>query len=198
MSDEQACGDSVDPHVGDQSSNGGGLTPGDADIVTRQLGRTPRGAVKVAWRCPQGHPGVVMTRPRLSDGTPFPTLYYLTCPAIVKACSTLEADGLMASLTARLTDDVQFAAAYGQAHDSYLVDRETLAQELGIEVPEISGISAGGMPSRVKCLHTVVAHSLAKGPGVNPCGDEALEAIGVFCRSGCSQVCGPASEREVS
>ena len=37
--------------------------------------------------------------------------------------------------------------------------------------------SGGGMPDRVKCLHVVIAHSLAKGPGVNPFGDEALAVL---------------------
>jgi hypothetical protein len=44
-------------------------------------------------------------------------------------------------------------------------------------VPEIDGISAGGMPSRVKCLHVLVGHALAAGPGVNPLGDEALAML---------------------
>jgi hypothetical protein len=33
------------------------------------------------------------------------------------------------------------------------------------------------MPDRVKCLHVLIAHSLAKGPGVNPLGDEALATL---------------------
>jgi hypothetical protein len=45
-------------------------------------------------------------------------------------------------------------------------------------VAEISGISAGGMPARVKCLHALVGHSLAVGRGVNPFGDEALDLLG--------------------
>ena len=42
------------------------------------------------------------------------------------------------------------------------------------DVDEIDGISAGGMPTRVKCLHALAAHALAAGPGVNPIGDRAL------------------------
>jgi hypothetical protein len=110
----------------------------------------------------------VSTSPRLADGTPFPTLYYLSHPAATAAVSTLEATGVMPELAALLEGDV--ADAYLAAHESYLADRN------GIEfVDELDGISAGGMPTRVKCLHALVAHTLAAGPGVNPIGDIALE-----------------------
>jgi hypothetical protein len=114
---------------------------------------------------------VVQTKPRLEDGTPFPTLYYLTLPAATSAISTLEAEGLMTKLQDQLAQDEDLAKNYQSAHLSYLSDRA----ELGL-VDEIEGISAGGMPTRVKCLHSLVAHSLAKGPGVNIIGDLALQA----------------------
>ncbi|OYO00989.1 hypothetical protein CGZ96_03850 [Enemella evansiae] len=148
------------------------FTPADEQAVTEQLQRTPRGVAAVAYRCPEGHPGVLMTRPRLPDGTPFPTTYYLTCARAISACSTLESGGLMAEMTERLGQAPELAEAYAAAHRAYLADR----QELG-EVSEIEGISAGGMPDRVKCLHVLVAHSLAVGPGVNPLGDEAVLAL---------------------
>ena len=146
----------------------------DADLVTlaEQLGRPPRGVVGVAARCVCGRPTVVRTAPRLPDGTPFPTTYYLTHPRAVAAASTLEASGLMREMTARLAEDAELAAAYRSAHDHYLARRA----ELG-DVPEIEGISAGGMPTRVKCLHVLLGHALAAGPGVNPLGDEVLERI---------------------
>ena len=148
------------------------LDPDDAAAVTRQLGRAPRGVVRVAHRCPCGDPDVVMTRPRLPDGTPFPTLYYLTCPRATSAIGTLEADGLMREMADRLAADPELAAAYRAAHEGYLAQREQLGH-----VEHIAGISAGGMPDRVKCLHVLVAHSLAVGPGVNPLGDEALAVL---------------------
>lgn len=144
----------------------------DLAVVAEQLGRPPRGVVEVAARCVCGRPLVVRTAPRLEDGAPFPTTFYLTCPPAVAAVSTLEASGAMKEMTARVADDADLAAAYRAAHEDYLRRRA----ELG-EVPEIEGISAGGMPDRVKCLHVLVAHSLAVGPGVNPFGDEALERI---------------------
>jgi hypothetical protein len=148
------------------------LSPADRGVVAAQLGRPPRAMRAVAHRCRCGNPDVVETSPRLPDGTPFPTLYYLTCPRAAAAIGTLESSGLMREMTQRLQDDEQLALAYRRAHESYLSRRE----ELG-HVEEIAGISAGGMPNRVKCLHVLVAHSLAAGPGVNPLGDEALARL---------------------
>jgi len=133
----------------------------------------------VAHRCPCGHPDVLTTEPRLPDGTPFPTTYYATCPKLTGAISTLESQGLMREMTERLAGDADLAASYRAAHEDYLARRAALG-----EVPEIAGVSAGGMPDRVKCLHVLVAHSLAAGPGVNPLGDEALAAVDPWWANG--------------
>ena len=152
----------------------------DVAILAAQLGREPRGIAGIAWRCPCGKPGVVATEPRLPDGTPFPTTYYLTCPRAVAGCSTLEAEGLMAEMTERLGSDAGLAAGHVSAHEAYLADRAALR-----DVPEIAGISAGGMPTRVKCLHVLAGHALAAGRGVNPLGDETLDALGAFWERPC-------------
>jgi uncharacterized protein len=146
------------------------VTEKDIESVSNQLGRPARDIIAIAARCVCGNPVVVQTAPRLEDGTPFPTVYYLTLPAATSAVSTLEATGLMMELQNRLSEEPELAAAYARAHESYLADRMLLG-----EVEEIAGISAGGMPTRVKCLHSLVAHSLAKGKGVNPIGDIALD-----------------------
>lgn len=146
------------------------VTEQDIESVSNQLGRPARDIIAIAARCVCGNPVVVQTAPRLEDGTPFPTVYYLTLPAATSAVSTLEASGLMVELQNRLAEEPELAQAYSNAHLNYLEDRNLLG-----EVEEIAGISAGGMPTRVKCLHSLVAHSLAKGPGVNPLGDIALE-----------------------
>ncbi|KUO10692.1 DUF501 domain-containing protein [Streptomyces sp. DSM 15324] len=146
--------------------------PTDADVEAfkQQLGRPPRGLRAIAHRCPCGQPDVVETAPRLPDGTPFPTLYYLTCPKANSAIGTLEANGVMKEMTERLQSDPELAAAYRAAHEDYVRRRD--------EIEELKGFpSAGGMPDRVKCLHVLVAHSLAAGPGVNPLGDEALAML---------------------
>ncbi len=142
----------------------------DLDAVARQLGREPRGVLEIAYRCPNGEPGVVKTVPRLPDGTPFPTLYYLTHPVLTAAASRLESSGLMRDMTDRLHDEPELAAAYRRAHELYLAERDAI-ESLG------TTFSGGGMPERVKCLHVLIAHSLATGPGVNPFGDEALALL---------------------
>jgi uncharacterized protein len=147
-------------------------TRADVEAVQTQLGRVPRGVAAVAHRCPCGRPDVLKTEPRLPDGTPFPTTFYATCPKLTGAISTLESTGLMREMSDRLTEDADLAASYSAAHQDYLARRAELGR-----VEEIEGISAGGMPTRVKCLHVLVAHSLAVGPGVNPFGDEALALL---------------------
>lgn len=144
----------------------------DLEAVARQLGREPRGVLDIAYRCPNGEPGVVKTAPRLPDGTPFPTLYYLTHPVLTAAASRLESSGLMREMSERLQQDSELAAAYLRAHEAYLAERDAI-ESLG------TTFTGGGMPDRVKCLHVVMAHSLAKGPGVNPFGDEALAVLAV-------------------
>lgn len=149
----------------------------DVAAVKAQLGREPRGLRAVAHRCPCGNPDVVETAPRLPDGSPFPTLYYLTCPRAASAIGTLEGDGVMAEMTERLQQDPELAAAYRAAHEDYIKRRD--------EIEVLEGFpSAGGMPDRVKCLHVLVAHALAAGPGVNPLGDEALAMLPPWWRSG--------------
>lgn len=139
----------------------------DLEIIAKQLGREPRGVLAVAYRTPDGLPAVVKTAPRLPDGTPFPTLYYLTDPRLTAEASRQESAGVMREMTERLATDPELAAAYRAAHESYLAERNEI-ESLGTD------FTGGGMPERVKCLHVLIAHALAKGPGVNPFGDEAV------------------------
>ena len=161
------------PHAGEP------VAPRDLDAVRAQLGRAARGRAGVAHRCPCGLPDVVTTRPRLDEGTPFPTTFYLTCPRAAGAVGTLESSGLMREMTERLRQDADLAARHRSAHEDYLRRRAALG-----DVPEIAGVSAGGMPDRVKCLHVLVAHALAAGAGVNPLGDEALAALPAWWAAG--------------
>ncbi|MGW0182026.1 DUF501 domain-containing protein [Nocardia sp. NPDC003345] len=159
-------------------------TPDDRDlqIVAEQLGRAPRGVLAIAYRTPDGLPAVVKTAPKLDDGTPFPTLYYLTDPRLTAEASRLESAGVMKGMTERLGHDPELAAAYRAAHESYLAERDEI-ESLGTD------FSGGGMPDRVKCLHVLIAHSLAKGPGVNPLGDEA---VALAARNGLRGIAVPA------
>lgn len=161
-------------------------TPEDLDAIEWQLGRPPRGVLEVAARCACGDPCVVTTAPRLDDGTPFPTTYYVTCPRLSSLIGTLEGDGRMREMEHRLSVDDDLRNRYRVAHERYLTERSQLGQ-----VPEIEGISAGGMPRRVKCLHVLAGQSLACGPGVNPFGDEVIDEVGEWWAG---RTC--ASERE--
>jgi hypothetical protein len=165
-------------------------TQEDLEVLRGQLGRIPRGVVGIGARCVCGRPTVVATAPRLEDGTPFPTTFYLTCPPAVRGCSTLEAEHVMEGLTRWVSEDPDARSAYLGAHRDYLARREAIARAAGIgEVAEISGVSAGGMPARVKCLHALVGHALVAGRGVNPVGDRALEMLaerGLWRRDRCT------------
>jgi uncharacterized protein len=156
--------------------------PADAAVVAAQLRREPRGLRAVAHRCPCGLPDVVETAPRLPDGTPFPTLYYLTCPYAVSAVSSLEARGMMREMTARLADG-ETRTEYERAHRDYVARRDAAAAVAGLEPLPPGAQSAGGMPERVKCLHALVAHELAV-PGANVFGREALAAAGPWWSRG--------------
>jgi hypothetical protein len=158
------------------------ITERDAAVIAAQLGRLPRGLLAVAHRCPCGLPDVAETAPRLPGGTPFPTLYYLTCPRACAAVSKLEAGGIMRRMTARLAD-ATLRGRYESAHRDYLARRDVAARSASVEPLPPGTQSAGGMPDRVKCLHALVAHELAVG-GVNPFGREALGSVGPWWQAG--------------
>ncbi|QBX54604.1 DUF501 domain-containing protein [Nocardioides seonyuensis] len=160
------------------------VDPADRAAVEAQLGREPRGIHEVGHRCPCGNPDVVTTEPRLPNGTPFPTTYYLTCPRAASRIGRLEGSHVMKEMEERLDTDPELADAYRGAHERYLAARNRIAAEAGLDVPEIEGISAGGMPTRVKCLHVLAGQSLAQGRGVNPLGDEVLDLVGEWWESG--------------
>lgn len=151
----------------------------DQQTIDAQLGRPARSIHGIAHRCPCGNPDVVATQPRLDDGTPFPTTFYLTCPRAASMIGTLEASGLMREMSDRISRDPGLAASYQRAHEAYLSFRGSIGL-----VPEIAGVSAGGMPDRVKCLHVLAAQALAQGRGVNPLGDEVLDRLGEFWDAG--------------
>ena len=153
-------------------------TEQDIRVLSAQLGRKVRDVIEIPARCVCGNPLVAATAPRLSNGTPFPTVFYLAHPVITAAASRLEAGGLMYEMTDSLAEDADLAAQYAAAHENYLAERERIRLISGTEeVPEIDGISAGGMPTRVKCLHAVIGHTLSVGRGVNPMADPGPAAL---------------------
>ena len=158
--------------------NASTVEAGDCEILRQQLGRYPRGLVGIGARCACGRPAVTITYPRLASGEPFPTLFYLSLPWLVREISRIESSGGMQALNERLREgsqnyDPDLARNHEQAHVSYIERRNMLAQ-----VPELAGRSAGGMPDRVKCLHALAGYTLAAGSGVTAIGDEALRLAG--------------------
>ncbi|GAB2813470.1 DUF501 domain-containing protein [Actinocorallia aurea] len=155
----------------------------DVAAVQAQLGREIRGAAEVAHRCPCGLPDVIETAPYLEDGSPFPTLYYLTCPKAASAIGRLEERGDMRRMQERLAEDPELAARYRAAHEDYKARRDKAAEAAGMPSLPEGMQTAGGMPERVKCLHALVGHELAA-PGANPFGREALDELPDWWLSG--------------
>jgi hypothetical protein len=127
----------------------------DRALATRMIGRPLRGRSAVAVRCGWGLPAVLRVDPRLEDGTPFPTLFWLACPLANRHVGRLEAEGAMAGLNERLRADPELAAAYAAVAERFVAARDAL----GGRLPRDD--AAGGMPSRVKCLHALYGHELA-------------------------------------
>ena len=166
------------------------MTDTDARAAAAMIGRPLRGRSAVAVRCGWGLPAVLRVAPRLEDGTPFPTLFWLSCPLANRALGQLEASGVMRELTARLDEDSALADSYQAAHERYVAARNAL----GARVPQDP--SAGGMPGRVKCLHALYAHHLATRD--NPVGAWAAEQIEpMSCPAPCVDLQGE-GERERS
>lgn len=143
------------------------VTDADLAIVSEQLGRTPRGVLGVSFRTPDGQPAVIKTSPKLPDGTPFPTLYYLTDSRLTAEASRLEVAHVMKWMESRLAEDKELTADYHRAHEHFLAKRNEI-EDLGTD------FSGGGMPERVKCLHVLIAYALAEGPQHFRLGTEAV------------------------
>ncbi len=141
----------------------------DERTVQLQLGRPLRGRWAVAKRCHLGIPMVIENHPRLPDGAPFPTLFWLTCPLLVKRASRLESDGWMVGVNEELASDPSLRRRLIEALDRYRSRRD--AHE-----PIEGGAAPGGGPEHVKCLHAHLAHQLADSP--NPVGAATLARTG--------------------
>jgi hypothetical protein len=144
-------------------------TDRDRGIVEAQIGRPLRGEWRVARRCHLGVPMAIENHPYLEDGTPFPTLFWLTCPILVKRASQLEGGGWMATLNEELASDQSLQARLKSALDRLIARREEYAHLVD------SGAPPGGGPSRVKCLHSHVAHEISDPP--NPVGALTLTSV---------------------
>lgn len=149
-------------------------TPDDLEALQSQLGRPARGVICIETRCPIGHPQVIKVYPLLREEArvvPFPTLFWLTCPRLIRQISAFEHQGLIATLEKKLQNDPDFKAAYHQNHQSYRSERwETLCEEDQRWVKTKGWLSdfkdrgIGGIADwdRIKCLHLQFAHHLAR------------------------------------
>jgi hypothetical protein len=159
------------------------VTLEDAQLIARQIGRPPRGAFAVAARCPHGFPQVLKVSP-LVNGTPFPTLYWLSCPFLCRAVSDLEAAGWVSRLEERVAGDDKLRDALEQSHNDYVAarsrcldsgDRRALAACGRLRLLEERGIGGIADRTRLKCLHLHVAHALVE---TNPIGSAVLGMLG--------------------
>lgn len=140
-------------------------TPADRQVVAVQIGRSLRAEVDVVSRCHLDLPVVVKVPPILDDGTPFPTLYWLSCPLATKRIGRLEAAGGVRRMEQKAAADPDFAAGLDRAHSEYRSDRDELLDP-GTEPAPVGGV--GGARAGVKCLHAHYAHTRAGGE--NPVG----------------------------
>ena len=149
----------------------------DESVVAAQLGRPPRGRWRVAVRCSFGYPSVVLTEPVLDDGSPFPTLYWLTCPWLVESVGRIEGDGGVVRWAGRLASDEDLATRAIRADAEYRKRRDS---ESETEDPCASvGVAGQSDPLATKCLHAHVAAYLA-GTG-DPLGAGVLEQVATEC-----------------
>lgn len=167
--------DAVRPDPGASYERAARAAPADdatVAVLSAQLGRPARGRPAVVHRCGHGLPTVVRVDPRLEDGTPFPTTFWLACPLLRSAVGRMEADHEMVRLNERLAEDEDLRVAYAAGADRYVAFRDAL----GAPGPPLDGApTAGGMPTRVKCLHVHLAHHLATGD--NPIGAHVADAL---------------------
>ena len=139
----------------------------DRAAVERQLGRQARAFLRVVRRCPYGSPAVTEQAPYATDGSPFPTTYYLTCPHAVAAVSRLEAAGGVERWSEVAAADPALRSSVERATEEQReLRRELAGGRVGPDGGSSLELGIGGAssPLRLKCLHAHVAFALAR-PG---------------------------------
>jgi hypothetical protein len=142
------------------------LATDDREVVTVQIGRRPYEGAEVVSRCHLDLPVVIKVPPILEDGTPFPTLYWLTCPLASTRVGRLESGGGVRRMEGKASSDPLFAGGLERANDEYRRERDSLLPE-GIDPVPTGGV--GGAVGGVKCLHAHYAHTRVG--GANPVGE---------------------------
>ena len=144
-------------------------------IIAKQIGRPPRGFLKVESYCQYGYPKVIQVYPLLRDGErfePFPTMFWLTCPIVIEQISRLEEQGVIKQLEKEMAENPKLQTQYDEDHERYAKERfallkpqdKTFLEERGlIETLRERGIAGIQDHRFVKCLHAHYAHHLARG-----------------------------------
>lgn len=171
----------------------------DLRAIEQQLRREPRGIIEVIKRCKQGLPLVILTFPFLEDQAPFPILFWLTCPKLVKSVSKLEDEGMAKLWQQRITKSKRLAELLQEAQSDYqqrlskLVKRQICSHqnqakfEKQFDYAHYKGIGGVEDSNKIKCLHAHYAHFLATGK--NPVGEMVAEALGDFrCQKMCLKI----------
>jgi len=154
-----------------------GTAAKDARIVERQIGRPPREPWRASSRCVYGYPQLIASPAVLDDGTPFPTVFWLTCPHLVECSSKLESRGELSRWQERIDSDPHFAAQLQEATDAFARLR-TSETPAAVECEDL-GIAGQRDPSGAKCIHARVAVTLEGVP--DPIGRAAIAACGSVC-----------------
>jgi hypothetical protein len=128
----------------------------DRTVIETQIGRPLRGDSEIVSQCHLGLPVVIKVPPRLDDGTPFPTLYWLTCPLARTRIGRLEGAGGVKRMETKAESDKSFGLALERAHQEYREERDVSLADT--DNPSPSG-GVGGATAGVKCLHAHYAHT---------------------------------------
>lgn len=142
----------------------------DITVVEKQLKRTTASDFRVVFRCDKNFPAVIRNKELTRDGRPFPTPFWLTCPALKKDIARIEAAGGLESFQIKLEEN--------DAARAELLDRERLIRQsrANLNIPGADvGLTGNREPLRLKCLHAHTADFLAGEQ--NPIGRLVMKEI---------------------
>ena len=146
----------------------------EKQTVEIQLDRKIRSRIDIVAKCHFDLPIVVDVPKNLDDGTPFPTMYWLTCPMYVKKVSTLESNGMVKNLDKQLVDNKKLNKLWRKRQKSYENERNKKYKSLPNIISPNGGV--GGTTKSIKCLHSHLADELVSGENV--IGKVVLESVG--------------------
>ncbi len=155
----------------------------DLDFITQSLrGKQKTKTLKVAARCPSGHPSVIQVVPVDNDGKPFPTTLWLLCPSLVSQITHIEYSGFAKEVSEIIESDSEFKTKLHQAHLDYILLRETMLENHKYkDTLKTKGVAGSENFSAVKCLHGHFAQQL--GQQNNPIGKLIQDRFSIECKT---------------